>query len=440
MTLRVLSLAALGAALAAPAAAAAATPTPAPLGFGIKARQAPKGYFVFKNRPGDRVRGSFEVSNLTRRRQVVYLREADAFTAQAGGVEFTKQGGVPIHAGSWFKIARHVIVLRPHEDVEVEFSGKVPQDARAGDHLAGVIAYGKRPPHVASKGNFGFRLLSRLAIAVQFTLPGERVTGIDVKDTDITVSPVGAALELDLGNSGNTLIEKTTGKLEVTKGSRRLFSPNVELGTFVPKTEIRYALAWPGTPVEGTYHVSGVLRPQGGAPVRIDKDLRFGQARIREFRAETGRQAIEAGGTPAWIWAALGAALMAVLGLLFLLLWSRRRDDDGDHAAARAPRFPPPVERAHLDSRPAPVAERLAVAVTPIPTLDDTLGADDELVDLNTADTETLMQLPGVGRRAAERIVAYRDEYGDFASVMDLKAVDGFDEHRIRRLIEHATV
>ena len=438
MRIRVLSLATVVAALTAPAAATAAAPTP--LGFGIKANQAPKGYFVFHERPGERVRGSFEVSNLTPGRQVVYLREADAFTAQAGGVEFTKQGGVPIHAGTWFEIARHTVVLRPHESVEVAFSGEVPQHARAGDHLAGVIAYGKRPPHAAGKGNFGFRLLSRLAIAVQFTLPGERVTGIDVKDADITVSPVGAALELDLGNSGNTLIKKTTGKLEVTKGGRRLFSPSVELGTFVPKTEIRYALAWPGTPVEGTYHVSGVLRPQGGPPVRIDKDVRFGKARIREFREETGRQAIETSATPAWIWAALGAAVMAAFGLLILLLWSRRRDD-GDHAAVRAPDFrPPPVELAHVDARPTPVADHIAVAVAPRPVLDDALAADDDLVNLNRADTEALMQLPGIGRRAAERIVAHRDEYGDFASVMDLSAVDGFDEHRVRRLVEHATV
>jgi competence protein ComEA len=435
MRIRVLSLATVVAALAAPAAAA----TPTPLGFGIKANQAPKGYFVFDKRPGERVRGSFEISNLTPRRQVVYLREADAFTAQAGGVEFTKQGGVPIHAGTWFEIARHTVVLRPHESVEVEFSGEVPAHAHAGDHLGGVIAYGKRPPHVAGKGNFGFRLLSRLAIAVQFTLPGERVTGIDVKDADITVSPVGAALELDLGNSGNTLIKKTTGKLEVTKGSRRLFSPKVELGTFVPKTEIRYALAWPGTPVEGTYHVSGVLRPQGGPPVRIDKDVQFGKARIREFRQETGRQAIETSVTPAWIWAGLGAAVMAALGLLILLVWSRRRDD-GDQAAVRAPDFPPPAEPARVDIRPTPVGEHVAVAVAPSPALDDVLAADDELVNLNTADGEALMRLPGIGRRAAGRIVEYRDEYGDFASVMDLKAVEGFDEHRIRRLIEHATV
>jgi competence ComEA-like helix-hairpin-helix protein len=414
----------------------AASAAPLPLEFGIKVTDAPKGYFVFNAKPGDRVRGSFVLSNVTARRQVVYLREADAFTAQAGGVEFSKQGGVPIHAGRWFKIDRRTVVLRPWQEVDVAISGAVPLKASPGDHLAGVIAYGKRPPQPASKGNFGFRLLSRLAIAVQFTLPGEHVTSLDVKGTDISVSPVGAVLQLDLGNNGNTLIKRTTGTLHVTQGSRKLFSPKVRLGTFVPKTEIRYPLAWPGTPVEGAYHVSGVLHPQGGRAVRIDSDVKFGSARITQFREQTGRQAISAGGAPGWIWAALGAALMALVGMLVLLWRSRRRDDDADPAAMRPPDYPPTIELAHVEPTRMPGAVMVAVPQGNGLGLAET----SDLVDLNSAEVAELMQLPGVGRLAAERIVAYRDEYGRFAKVADLREVQGFDEKRVRRLLEHVTV
>ena len=431
MRIRVLALAITAAALAAPAAAGAVS---SPLGFGIQANEAPKGYFVFKSRPGERVHGSFTLSNLTDRRQVVYLREADAFTAQAGGVEFTKQGGVPIHAGTWFKLDRHTVTLRPHENVELGISGTVPAHASAGDHLAGIIAYGNRPPRTAHKGNFGFRLLSRLAIAVQFTLPGQRATSLDVKGTDIAVSPVGATLQLDLGNDGNTLIKKTTGRLHVTKGSRPLFSPKVQLGTFVPKTEIRYPLSWPGTPAEGTYHVTGTLYPQGGKPVHIDTDVKFGKARIRQFHQQTGRPVIEASGTPGWLWAALGAALMAVIGLLILLIASRRRRDD-DPAASRPRDYPPSIEFAHAE---VPRGSRMRVAVAS--AAGSPFDAAHGLVDLNSADVDELSQLPGVGRLAAERIVAHRDEYGRFTSVMELRAVDGFDEQRIRRLEEHVSV
>jgi competence ComEA-like helix-hairpin-helix protein len=61
-------------------------------------------------------------------------------------------------------------------------------------------------------------------------------------------------------------------------------------------------------------------------------------------------------------------------------------------------------------------------------------------VDINTAPVDELQSLPGVGIRAAERIVAYRERNGAFVSVDDLAAVEGFDQHRVSRLSLRATV
>lgn len=61
-------------------------------------------------------------------------------------------------------------------------------------------------------------------------------------------------------------------------------------------------------------------------------------------------------------------------------------------------------------------------------------------IDLNTAPVSELQNLPGVGVRAAERIVAHREREGGFSSVDDLTAVEGFDQHRVSRLAPRATV
>ena len=61
-------------------------------------------------------------------------------------------------------------------------------------------------------------------------------------------------------------------------------------------------------------------------------------------------------------------------------------------------------------------------------------------VDINQAPAEELRNLPGVGVRAAERIVAHREKHGPFASVGDLEAVEGFDHHRVARLAGSAKV
>jgi competence ComEA-like helix-hairpin-helix protein len=60
------------------------------------------------------------------------------------------------------------------------------------------------------------------------------------------------------------------------------------------------------------------------------------------------------------------------------------------------------------------------------------------IVDLNLATLEELLKLHPVGRDAAERIVAYRDAHGPFASVADLMHVEGFDPSRVARIAERA--
>jgi competence ComEA-like helix-hairpin-helix protein len=59
-------------------------------------------------------------------------------------------------------------------------------------------------------------------------------------------------------------------------------------------------------------------------------------------------------------------------------------------------------------------------------------------VDVNTADPEALTRLPGVGRAAAARIVAYRDRYGPFSSLRDMEEVEGFDQARVARFAPRA--
>ena len=61
-------------------------------------------------------------------------------------------------------------------------------------------------------------------------------------------------------------------------------------------------------------------------------------------------------------------------------------------------------------------------------------------INLNTATLTELMQLPRVGPRTAERILAFRQEHGPFQRVEDLMQVRGIGEKTFLRLRPYLSV
>ena len=58
-------------------------------------------------------------------------------------------------------------------------------------------------------------------------------------------------------------------------------------------------------------------------------------------------------------------------------------------------------------------------------------------VDVNAADAETLATIPGIGPGLAERIVAFRETNGAFASVDELLDVSGITDRRLDALLPY---
>ena len=61
-------------------------------------------------------------------------------------------------------------------------------------------------------------------------------------------------------------------------------------------------------------------------------------------------------------------------------------------------------------------------------------------VNLNTADAERLIELPGIGEVIAQRILAYRQEKGAFESIDELKEVSGIGDKTFEKLRELITI
>ncbi|WP_202622258.1 helix-hairpin-helix domain-containing protein, partial [Candidatus Enterococcus willemsii] len=61
-------------------------------------------------------------------------------------------------------------------------------------------------------------------------------------------------------------------------------------------------------------------------------------------------------------------------------------------------------------------------------------------VNINTADTNELQTLTGIGAAKAQAIIDYREENGLFKSVDDLIKVSGFGEKTVEKLREDITI
>jgi competence protein ComEA len=71
---------------------------------------------------------------------------------------------------------------------------------------------------------------------------------------------------------------------------------------------------------------------------------------------------------------------------------------------------------------------------------ENTQAADDGLIDINTADTERLQKINGIGASRARDIVAYRENNGRFSCVEDIMKVPGIKEGMFSRIKDQIKV
>jgi competence protein ComEA len=60
-------------------------------------------------------------------------------------------------------------------------------------------------------------------------------------------------------------------------------------------------------------------------------------------------------------------------------------------------------------------------------------------VDINTAQSDGLQSVPGIGKALAQRIIAFREKNGAFQSVDDLVKVQGIGEKSLQKLRPYLT-
>ena len=353
-------------------------------GFSIAAA-GQESFFVFESKPGRSVTGTVVLTPEPERATEVVLKAVDVTTAATGGIDYGSAD--PEGVGRWIDLSESRVTLEGGSSVSVPFEVRVPKGARPGDHFAGIVAYDgdALDAKEGAQRQVQLEFVSRLAIATQIIVPGKKRAEVRFTGASIDVAPSGAVLHVSFDNQGNALAEDIVGNVTLSRDERLILSERLEMTSFLPETSVAYPFPFPRTPAEDTYELTGSFQVGDGPRQEIEAEVEFGSEQAEEFEAETGREAEGTGiSAVVIVLIALGAAALAALVLL--------------------------VRERGL-ARPA-------------------LGG--RAVNLNTAGAEELAALPGIGPRAAARIVDHREEYGRFSSVDELERVEGFDADRIR--------
>jgi hypothetical protein len=316
------------AATAASSACAAALPSPQPVAFSLS-RVATTGALL-RGVAGQVLHGEVLVRNTSGRPVTVLLQAADILNSSNGNAEY-----VTAHlsqTGRWLRLATSRVRLAPQASREVAFTVRIPARARGASHYAGIVATNAAQVTAAAAGDknrrrpsFTFYRIDRQALPITIRLRGRLSRRLVLRSARIVVAPVGAGLVLGLLPGGSELIEGARIRLRIQRRGRTLFTYVSTLGQLFPGSPLNYRIPWKGQPTPGTYHLQGVIRPQGAAVVNINRTVEFTAAKAARLEHEATPGAGQSTpGMPGWVWPALAAAAV-LLTALSVAVWKLAR-------------------------------------------------------------------------------------------------------------------
>jgi hypothetical protein len=256
-------------------------------------------YYILEGQSGTTLENSIWVINVGTAVGTVQLYPVDMATGNTGGAMFLLRDDARQVTGSWITLADSELTLAAGESREIPFTVSIPPDARAGEHLGGIVAEAVERTETldvdenVDSASFQVKVKSRNAVAVQVNLPGAVVEQIDV--TGITAGGHGGyqTLALSMGNIGNVML-RPTGRLVVSdEAGEQVQDLQFSMDTFLPETAVQYPLF-----VEDTALAAGEYRAdltlQYGKDKQSAHQLSFTITEAQVTQVFGAREALEA--------------------------------------------------------------------------------------------------------------------------------------------------
>lgn len=290
-------------------------------------------YFALDAWPGETIKTEVMVTNTGETDGVAQLYAVDATTGQTSGVVYHQKHVAPEHVGTWVALDDTELALAPGEERKVTFTLAVPEDARPGHHLGGIVvvpvASAEGTPAASSEDgetSMQVHLELRMAIAVQVTVPGAEDAEMQITGLAPGGSDGYQTLNIDMGNTGNTML-KPRGEVVVRNdGGDIVQDLAFQLDTFLPGTAIDYATYIEGEALGvGSYEAAATLYYGDGQEAIYTQTFTIEEADIEEVfhareplappAADSGESGLLGAGSSTTMVALMGLAV-ALVGML----------------------------------------------------------------------------------------------------------------------------
>jgi hypothetical protein len=287
--------------------------------FAIKpATATATNYFVLPLVPGSFVTRKVKVSNVGDTAGVVRLFGVDATTGQTTGAVYLGSERPRRDVGAWLRLSKSRLELGPHRSQIVDFTVRVPDGVRGGQHLGGLVAdnasIGSGGKARRAKGSFSVKVHHLTITAVQADLPASPDIRMDITGIHAGGRPGYQTVFVSMGNPGNRMI-KPTLSVDVTDSSgRHVLKRTTKLDTFLPATHIDYPVAVQKRALPaGTYQGTVMLKLGKRVLDRFTGTFNVTDKQVKQVFGGKGTPGSGSGGGVPWLLIALGVALLVAL-------------------------------------------------------------------------------------------------------------------------------
>ena len=285
------------------------------------ANMATRSYFILSGKPDTTVQNGIRIKNTGAATGTVTLYAVDATTGQNSGLVYNAQD-IPSHdVGSWLHLAQKQLTLAPGQSQDVPFQVSIPNSARPGQHIGGIVA--KSVVQASTqKSTFHVDVQSLSIVAVQLNVAGPQADRLEMTGVQASGANGYQNLLIHLSNTGTSLL-KPHGTLHVLDAQGNMLQNlTVKLDTFLPDTTISYPVYMQSHPLEaGTYTIDLQLAYGHQHILHAKQTLTVTQKQISQVFKSQGPFQLT-GGFSGWQGALLGLILVLAAGSVLFVSYT----------------------------------------------------------------------------------------------------------------------